>query len=90
MKKDFISVKQLINQGEYQKALDEVKRLEKVTESPDDQLSLLNLKCEIFYQMGNLRKALNLAQHVVQESTKQANQLLAADALSLKSTILWR
>ncbi|MFX0185688.1 MAG: tetratricopeptide repeat protein, partial [Candidatus Hodarchaeota archaeon] len=25
-----------------------------------------------------------------QESTKQANQLLAADALSLKSTILWR
>jgi tetratricopeptide (TPR) repeat protein len=90
VEKDFRNVRQLIDQGEYQQALDEVRKLEKITEPPDDQLSLLNLKCEIFYRMGNLRKALNLAQHVLQESAKQANQLLAVDALSLKSTILWR
>ncbi|MFX0152793.1 MAG: tetratricopeptide repeat protein, partial [Candidatus Hodarchaeota archaeon] len=78
------------NQGEYQQALDEVKGLEKIIEYPDDHLAILSLKSEIFYRMGNLRKALNLTQHLLQESAKQANQLLAADALSLKSTILWR
>jgi tetratricopeptide (TPR) repeat protein len=77
-------------QSDYQRAFDELQSLEKMVQSPDDHLKVLNLKADITYRLGNLRKALILTQRVLKESKEQANRSRAIDALILQSTILWR
>ncbi|MFX1516979.1 MAG: tetratricopeptide repeat protein [Promethearchaeota archaeon] len=90
IKDKFSKIRQLIDQSEFPRAFDEVQKLEELIQFPDDQLTFLNLKSEIFYRMGNLKKALNLTHHVLEESKKQASQIQAIDALTLQSTVLWR
>jgi len=86
----FSKIRQLIDQSEYQRAFDEIQKLEKIVQYPDDRLTFLNLKSDVLYRIGNYKKALNLVQHVLKESEKQALLLQLVDALILKSTIHWR
>lgn len=90
LEEEFNKISKLMVKSEYQKAFDEVKKLENIKKSPDDYLTFLNLKADITYRIGSFKKALNLAQNALKESEKQANQLQAVNALILESTIFWR
>ncbi len=80
-----------MDKGQYHPALSIVNKLKKMTAHQDENhLASMVLEGQIISKMGSHQKALRLAQDVFQESKNQGYQLLAVDALILKSGVLGR
>ncbi|NHJ46892.1 MAG: tetratricopeptide repeat protein, partial [Asgard group archaeon] len=89
-KKQLEEVKQHIIHGRFQEGLKVIEaNLKKKDISIEDKLAFLNFKAEIFYYLGNLQEALQLADQVLNESEKLDNLLLKVDALTFKSSALY-
>lgn len=83
-------ITQVMYQGLYQDALQEVERLETRELTDNDRLACQLIKSEILVKKGNFQKALNLAQNVLQESKRCGIQLQVIDAITLMADALWR
>ncbi|MHA2299310.1 MAG: tetratricopeptide repeat protein [Candidatus Hodarchaeales archaeon] len=83
-------VKELIYKGHYQKALQELGKLESRELADEDRLVCQLQKCSILTIMGNFENALNLANQVFQDSKRLGKPLQMIKALISKGeNFIW-
>ena len=83
-------VTHLIQKGQLQIALLEVKVLEKKVKRKDIVVTVKLLKINILIQLGNVEEALKLADQALQMIINSRHKLLIIDAIILKSEAFWR
>ncbi|MFX0062541.1 MAG: tetratricopeptide repeat protein [Candidatus Hermodarchaeota archaeon] len=82
---------QLLNRGQFDKALHELNTLEKVTKlTMDDQLAYLHLKSVLLIKLGRYKTALRFAEQLSQKSQQLKKPLQEIDSLIVISEILRR
>ena len=88
---DYSRIKQLINEGENDEALQLIDIFTEKGEYSLHDILLYNLlKCEILYQQGLYIDLFKLAKHIYQESLGLGNKLLSLDALFIMAeAFIW-
>ncbi|MFX0091879.1 MAG: tetratricopeptide repeat protein [Candidatus Hodarchaeota archaeon] len=73
-------VEHLLIRGQYEEAKQIIENWEKINLTLDDRLTYYHLKSILLFKQGQLEEALNLAQHLYQESWMMKKPLRALDA----------
>ncbi|MFQ5820468.1 MAG: hypothetical protein ACE5I5_10815 [Candidatus Heimdallarchaeota archaeon] len=90
-REDLFRAEQLLKKGEYKDALELVETIAAREGLPkDDRLACSLLESQLRVKLGELEKALTLAEEVLQTVRGRMNLLLGVDALIIEAEVSWR
>ncbi|MFX0024393.1 MAG: hypothetical protein ACFE9S_18890 [Candidatus Hermodarchaeota archaeon] len=89
--RDLSNIELLKDKCRYEEALQELEYIEESNDlSTYERISCTVLKCSLFFEIGNYRKALNIIDQISQEIKELKYNLHLIDIFTIKSYILWR